>query len=169
MPEQEVFCDSWEKGGLGVHKGGVFSNLRPPPISPSWLSAVQKLQFGCDFELKNGSGFQLRQDKHKWWTGLYWRKFMEFLRRSRTAKSFTLQPSLNFYFIPLLSSFELYLLPFLPLILVLIKVGFGFICVNLYCLLSIFLISLLFSCRSNRHINYTAKDKQPQKEVLPYL
>ena len=69
----------------------------------------------------------------------------------------------DYYFTPLLSSFELYLLPFLPFILDLVEAGFGLICVNLYCLFSIFLIYLLFSRRNNRPVNYTTKDKRLQK------
>jgi hypothetical protein len=42
----------------------------------------------------------------------------------------------DYRFMPLLSSFESYLLPFLPFILDLVEADFGFICVNLYCLFS---------------------------------
>jgi len=64
----------------------------------------------------------------------------------------TLQSLPNVYFVPLLSSFELDLFPFLLFILVLVERGLGFICVNLYCLLSIFLIYLFFSWTSNRRL-----------------
>jgi len=65
------------------------------------------------------------------------------------------------YFIPLLSSFESYLLPFLPFILDFVEAGFGFICVNLYCRLSIFLIYSLSSFINKNHLNYTAEDEHP--------
>ena len=67
------------------------------------------------------------------------------------------------YFMPFLSSFESYLLPFLPFILDLVEAGFGFICVNLYCRLSIFLIYPLFSFINKNHLNYTSENKQPPR------
>lgn len=69
------------------------------------------------------------------------------------------------YFLPLLSSFESYLLPFLPFILDLVEAGFGFICVNLYCRLSIFLIYRLFSFINNNHFNYTTEDRWPPRSI----
>jgi len=44
------------------------------------------------------------------------------------------------YFLALLSSFESYLLPFLFFMPAFVKAGLGLMCVNLYCLLSTFLI-----------------------------
>jgi hypothetical protein len=74
--------------------------------------------------------------------------------------------ALNFYFVPLLSSLESCLLPFLLFMLDLVEAGFDLICVNLYCLLSIFLIHLPVSFRNNHHLDYTTKDWGHQRMLL---
>ena len=76
---------------------------------------------------------------------------------------------LDFYFVPLLSSFESCLLPFLPFMLDLEEAGFDLICVNLFCLLSIFLIYLLISYRNNRHLDYMIEDQRHQEMLLGRL